>query len=100
RTKTDFLNLASHELRGPLTVLKGYMSTAEEGVFGTLPKELKHRMPIVLAQLDRIDLLVEQMLETARLDAGHPDVRREPADLREVVRGALPVERLEGSDHE
>ncbi|HEX6487846.1 MAG TPA: HAMP domain-containing sensor histidine kinase [Candidatus Dormibacteraeota bacterium] len=99
RTKTDFLNLASHELRGPLTVLKGYMSTAREGHFGQLPKEFAGRMPIVQNQLARMEMLVEQMLETARLDAGHPDVQRHPADLRRVVQNALPAEIIEGSGH-
>ena len=99
RTKTDFLNLASHELRGPLTILKGYISTAREGHFGELPDAFATRLPTVQAQLARMELLVEQMLETARLDAGHPDVQREPADLRRVVRDALPAERLEGSEH-
>ncbi len=99
RTKTDFLNLASHELRGPLTVLKGYISTAKEGDYGELPREFAGRLPIVQTQLARMEMLVEQMLETARLEAGHPDVRREPADLRRIVQNALPTEVLEGTDH-
>jgi signal transduction histidine kinase len=100
RTKTDFLNLASHELRGPLTVLKGYISTAREGEFGELPAELAGRLPVVQSQLNRMEMLVEQMLETARLEAGNPDVRREPADLRRIVRNALPTEVLEGTAHQ
>jgi len=100
RTKTDFLNLASHELRGPLTVLKGYISTAKEGEYGELPREFAGRLPVVQSQLSRMEMLVEQMLETARLEAGNPDVRREPADLRRVVQNALPTELLEGTDHQ
>jgi signal transduction histidine kinase len=99
RTKTDFLNLASHELRGPLTVLKGYVSTAKEGDFGELPTEFAGRLPIVQSQLARMEMLVEQMLETARLEAGNPEVRREPADLRRIVRNAVPAEVLEGTEH-
>ena len=100
RTKTDFLNLASHELRGPLTVLKGYVSTAREGHYGRLPKEFEGRLPVVQSQLARMEMLVEQMLETARLEAGNPEVRREPVDLRRVVRNALPGEVLEGTEHQ
>jgi signal transduction histidine kinase len=98
RTKTDFLNLASHELRGPLTVLKGHLATAEEGAYGELPSEFAGRLPVVQKQLARMEMLVEQMLETARLDAGHPDVRREPADLRGLIQDSLPTEMLEGGD--
>lgn len=99
RIKTDFLNLASHELRGPLTILKGYVSTAREGHFGELPEAFATRLPTVQNQLARMETLVEQMLETARLDAGHPDVQREVTDLRRLVRSAVPGAAPEGAEH-
>jgi signal transduction histidine kinase len=99
RTKTDFLNLASHELRGPLTILKGYVSTAREGHFGELPEAFVARIPTVQGQLGRMEMLVEQMLETARLDAGNPDVQRELNDLRRLVRGAVPSDGVDGPEN-
>ena len=66
RTKTEFLNLASHELRGPLTLLRGYNSMLAEGL---IPAE---KIPVIARLLEtklvQMDRLVEQMLETARLE--------------------------------
>jgi PAS domain S-box-containing protein len=95
RTKTEFLNLASHELRGPLTVLRGYNSMLAEG---SIPVE---QIPAIarllegkLAQMER---LMEQMLETARLE--HEGVEVDIAfDLGEVAQEQVDVLRplLEG----
>src|SRR4029077_18546892 len=74
-------------------------STAREGEYGELPQEFAGRLPVVESQLSRMEMLVEQMLETPRLEAGNPEVRREPIDLRRGVQNALPTEVLEGTDH-
>ncbi|HET7338642.1 MAG TPA: PAS domain-containing sensor histidine kinase [Candidatus Dormibacteraeota bacterium] len=88
RTKTEFLNLASHELRGPLTVLRGYNSMLAEGV---IPAEripsVARLLEIKLAQMDR---LVEQMLETARLEHDSFTPRRR-FDVGDVVQEQIDV---------
>ena len=68
RTKTEFLNLASHELRGPLAVVRGYNSMFQDGSIpgADVPKVAR----LIEAKLAQVDLLVEQMLETARLEYG------------------------------
>ncbi len=45
RAKTDFLNLAAHELRGPLTALAGYLSLLSEGGLGELPAPARGLIP-------------------------------------------------------
>jgi PAS domain S-box-containing protein len=67
QTKAQFLNLASHELRGPLTVLRGYNSMLQDG---TIPAEQIPAVARLLeSKLAQMDKLIEQMLETARLEA-------------------------------
>ena len=68
RLKTDFLNLASHELRGPLSVVRGYNWMLRDGIVQS--EELPGIATIVEAKLAQMNLLVEQMLEAARLEAG------------------------------
>ncbi|TMF36999.1 MAG: PAS domain S-box protein [Chloroflexi bacterium] len=88
-TKTQFLNLASHELRGPLTVIRGYNSMLADG---SIPAE---QIPAVARILDgklaQIDLLIEQMLETARLEHDSFDLFRDTFDLRDVAQDQLDV---------
>ena len=97
QTKTQFLNIASHELRGPLTVIRGYNSMLQDGA---IPMD---QIPAVarlleskLAQMDR---LVEQMLETARLEHDTFDVFRQRFDLGDVTQEQIDVFRPLTTDH-
>jgi PAS domain S-box-containing protein len=97
-TKSQFLNLASHELRGPLSVVRGYVSMIEDGTLGNVTPEVKSVLPIVSSKLRQMDLLVNDMLETARLEDSRMQLDLEPLDLRDAVRRA--VESLEPIDSE
>jgi signal transduction histidine kinase len=91
RTKTEFLNLASHELRGPITVLRGYLSMLERGSLGEIPEEARKALPVLTAKADEMNALVEQMIEAARLEEGRLELSQRPADLREVARLAVEM---------
>jgi signal transduction histidine kinase len=93
RTKTQFLNLASHELRGPITVLRGYLSMAEKGSLGRPPAQLARVLPVLVAKTEEMNTLVEQMLEAARLEEGRIELRSERVDLRELAARAIEMVR-------
>ena len=84
--KARFLNLASHELRGPLTVLRGYMSMVAEGTLGPLSEPMERIVPLLVAKLGQMNSLVDEMLETARLDDSRPALATAVVDLRDLVR--------------
>src|SRR2546429_1917162 len=79
RTKSEFLNVASHELRGPIAVLRGYLSMLDDGTLS--PNELPRIMPVMSGKLQQMELLVQQMLETARLDASRFELHTELVDI-------------------
>ncbi|HXM53845.1 MAG TPA: ATP-binding protein [Candidatus Dormibacteraeota bacterium] len=83
KAKGDFLNLASHELRGPLAVLKGYVSMFQDRTLQ--PDELPDVLPVLTGKVQEMELLVQQMLETARLDENRLTLRPEAFDLREAT---------------
>jgi signal transduction histidine kinase len=93
RTKTEFLNLASHELRGPLTVLRGYLAMIEAGTLGPIPPQLLEVLPILHAKSNEMNGLVEEMIEAARLEEGRLELHREEVDLRELARRAVDMVR-------
>jgi signal transduction histidine kinase len=64
--KTQFLNLASHELRGPLAVVQGYLSMMEDG--SLKGRQLQAVLPTMSSKLRQMNMLVNEMLETARLE--------------------------------
>lgn len=47
RAKSEFLMLASHELRGPLSLLRGYLSMLKDGSLGVLPPPAARIMPLL-----------------------------------------------------
>jgi signal transduction histidine kinase len=88
--KRDFLNLAAHELRGPLTVARGYLSMVEEGAMGPLDSADVHDvLPVIMGKLAEMNLLINEMLETARLEDRKPELAVSLVDLRDIVRSVV-----------
>jgi PAS domain S-box-containing protein len=88
RAKSQFLNLASHELRGPLAVVRGYLSMLADGSFGSLTPAAQKVIPVLVAKGEEMNRLVEQMVESARLEEGQVHLARAAYDLRDIVREA------------
>jgi signal transduction histidine kinase len=93
KVKSDFLDLVSHELRGPLSVARGYVSMLSDGTLGELDGRAATVLPIVLGKLDEISRLVDQMLLTARLEDSrlHLDLHR--VDVRRLAVDAVGLAR-------
>lgn len=89
KVKSDFLDLVSHELRGPLGVARGYVSMLSDGTLGPLDGRAAMVLPVVLGKLDEISHMVDQMLLTARLEDSrlHLDLHR--VDLRRLAADAV-----------
>jgi PAS domain S-box-containing protein len=83
RAKTEFLNLASHELRGPLAVARGYVSMLTDRTL--TPEEFADVAPIIEIQLAQMESLVKGMLETARLQYDQLNLTRQDVNLTELV---------------
>src|ERR1700680_1605776 len=79
KNKTQFLNLASHELRGPLTVVRGYVSMLEGGLLGNLNERGRKAVPVISTKVLEMNALIEQMIEAARLEDGALMLRPEEA---------------------
>ena len=88
RTKSEFLRIAGHELRNPLTVLSGYLQMAQGGGFGACTDELTEVFGELLDKVDVMDSLIGQMLDTARLEDDRLDLRFVDIDLRAIVERA------------
>ena len=85
--KAEFLNVASHELRGPLAVVQGYISMMEEGALKG--RQLREVLPVVSAKLRQMNMLVNEMLETARLEDHRLRLHLMGVDLVGTTRGVV-----------
>lgn len=84
--RMQFINTAAHDLRTPLTPLKLAMSTLRlEGQEAKRPE----RLDMMQRSVARFELLIEDMLDASRLQAGRLTLKRVPVDLDALVREAL-----------
>ena len=97
KNKTQFLNLASHELRGPLTVVRGYVSMLEAGLLGQLNDRGRKAAPVMSAKVGEMNALIEQMIEAARLEDGRLMLRPAEADLCHIASVAVDSARVDGT---
>ncbi len=91
--KREFLLLASHELRSPLAVARGYASMLHDGTLGDPPPSFERALDILEGKLQEIGALVDDMLETARLETGNLGLVTTEVDLRELLRSAVDAVR-------
>ncbi|HEV7657453.1 MAG TPA: HAMP domain-containing sensor histidine kinase [Mycobacteriales bacterium] len=85
----DFLLSVSHELRTPLTAITGFAESLADGV--TAGAEVKPVARTVLGEAHRLDRLVSDLLDLARLGAQDFRIDLQPVDLTELVRAAGEV---------
>jgi len=68
QAKSEFMSIAVHELRAPLTVTGGYLSMALEGAFGELPKALRDVLETAQRKTEEAKTLADELLTVARLE--------------------------------
>jgi signal transduction histidine kinase len=85
RVRDEFLTVASHELKTPLTPLRLETTAMERAAAKGDLVRLRERASKLHRHVERLDALVEQLLDVGRIRAGHVVLEREKADLEEIV---------------
>lgn len=94
--KSDFVATVSHELRTPLTPLKGLLQSLDQGLIEDTPETRREYHAIMLRQADRLERLINDLLDVSRIDAGGLEIDGRPVELaaaleREIREaGSLP----------
>jgi signal transduction histidine kinase len=89
QAKSEFIAIASHQLRTPLSAIKGYLSMILEGDYGKLPEKVKEKMENVYQSNERLIKLVNDVLSVSKIEAGEMEMNLERADLREIIREVI-----------
>ncbi|QQR52387.1 HAMP domain-containing histidine kinase [bacterium] len=82
--KNDFLSVATHELRAPMTVIKGSIENLEDGITGTVDEKGRHVLKVIYGETERLNNLVTDLLNVSRLEQGRITYTFETVDLRET----------------
>ncbi|MEK6190310.1 MAG: cell wall metabolism sensor histidine kinase WalK [Carnobacterium alterfunditum] len=90
KVRTDFVTNASHELKTPITALKGFSETLLDGAMED-KEVLKQFLEIMLAESSRLDFLVNDILELSKLEQKQVPMKVEEINLTEAVKSTFQL---------
>ena len=99
RLRAEFLAMVSHELRTPLTSVKGSIATLLDPPTTLGPTEMRQFFRIIDSQIDRMHVLISDLLDVARIETGTLAVSPEPTDVAILVGEAGNGFRSAGGRH-
>ena len=86
-TRRSFVANVSHEVRSPLTSMKGFLEAMQDGTIG--PDEYEKYIGIVLSETKRMAVMVNDLLDLARIESGKTALKLEIFDINELIRRTL-----------
>lgn len=88
RIRDDFLTIASHELKTPLTPIKLHLQMLEQRceTGKPIPPQLVQK---ALAQVDRLTGVISDILDSSQIEAGRMELERDPLSLQQLIRETL-----------
>lgn len=89
RMKNEFISTVSHELRTPLTSIRGALALIAGGVVGELPAAAKPLVEIAHKNSERLILLVNDILDMEKIEAGKMEFDMQPVKLMPLLKQAL-----------
>lgn len=84
--RTEFINMAAHELRTPLGPMKAEVAMLKTSTPEELGKDQRKSVDAIARNLERLSKFVEDLLEVARMQAGKIEFKKESMDLADLVR--------------
>ncbi|MEZ4594590.1 MAG: HAMP domain-containing sensor histidine kinase [Chloroflexota bacterium] len=85
RAKSEFISLVAHELRVPMTSIKGYTDLMNAGLAGPLSDQQKQFLEVIRRNLTRMSSLISDLSDINHIESGRMKFDLQPLDLREVV---------------
>lgn len=86
-TRRDFVSNVSHELRSPLTSMRGFLEAMQDGTIAR--NEYDKYIDIVLSETRRMTSMVNDLLDLARIESGRTALKLEIFDINELIRRTL-----------
>lgn len=100
KMKDEFISMASHELRTPMTAVRGLLSMISNGDYGPVNEQLKHPLENIQISAERQIHLINDLLNVSRLQTGKIDFTITDFSLKqtldEVVKSLMPIAQEKG----
>jgi len=89
RAKTEFVSFVAHELRTPMTSIRGYAEMLLKGMFGELPSQQEQFVQTICSNVKRMQVQVSDLQDIARIESGHLLLEIQPTALTSALKEAL-----------
>lgn len=95
-----FLAGVAHDLRNPLSALKMSTALAEPSRSDASPERIQKMLVLVRRQVERLDRMVGDLLDSTRIEAGKLELQLEERDVRELAHAVVELYQSTGPNHE
>ena len=97
--KNEFISMASHQLRTPLTSIKGYLDMLLQGDLGPVRPTQKAVLREAFSSSERMVQLINDFLSISRLQTGTFTMNRQPANLGDIVQSEMALLKIVAKRH-
>lgn len=96
--KDDFISVATHELKAPMTTIKGYISLVLEGDTGEINADVRKTLEVAMQQSERLGHLVADLLDVSRIEQGRTKFELAAVDLSEIIKQIVETSQLRAKE--
>ncbi|RJQ33610.1 hypothetical protein C4566_03385 [Candidatus Parcubacteria bacterium] len=89
KAKSEFLSIASHQLRTPISAIKGYLSMIMEGDFGKIPDPINKIVRDLFESASRLARLINVFLNVSRIESGRLKLEKKPLQITELITSVI-----------
>lgn len=89
RRKDDFLSIASHELKTPLTTIKGFVQLLKRMAPAESSEKFLVTLDKVSIYVDRLNNLISELLDTSKIQSGNIEIHKEPFEIEKLLRDTI-----------
>jgi len=84
--KSDFISIASHQLRTPTSVIKGYLSLMLDGAYGKVDGPMRDKVVAMIDMAERLVVMINEMLNVSRIERNKISYACSKVDIAEIAR--------------
>ncbi len=86
KMKDEFISIASHELRTPVTAIRGYISLIIDGIYGRINKKVKDVLKKLDQEAERLAVLVDDLLNVSRIEQKRINIDLKMQDINPLIK--------------
>jgi len=85
QTMSDFLSVATHELKAPTSIIKGYIANVMDDTTSPISDGIREQLQVALLQTERLNNLVKDLLNVSRVEQGRVQYNIESVDSTNII---------------